>query len=139
MALKLLMLLMTLRNIFSYAQEYSQVVWADSASDTPLSEPWATKYGAQIDQPFSGPLSFSHLPYTRCLDEAGRALDLAILGLPFDTAVSYRSGARFGPHAIRAGSRRQRATRGWTLGWGVNPYVLGLDIIDCGTQHINKL
>jgi agmatinase len=35
---------------------------------TPLSgehqpETWLTKYGKQIDLPFSGPLSFSHLPY----------------------------------------------------------------------------
>jgi agmatinase len=99
----------------------------------PTSEPWLAKYGAQIDQPFSGPLSFAHLPYARCLEQPGRALDVALLGLPFDTAVTYRPGARFGPHAIRAGARRQRAIRGWTLGWGLNPYAVGTDVIDCGT------
>jgi hypothetical protein len=52
-------------------------------------EPWLDKYGGQIDQPFSGPLSFAHLPYARCIEEAGRSFDIAILGLPFDTAVSY--------------------------------------------------
>jgi agmatinase len=27
------------------------------------------------------------------------------LGFPFDTATSYRTGTRFGPNAIRQGSR----------------------------------
>jgi agmatinase len=98
-------------------------------------EPWASKYGDAYDQPYSGLLSFSHLPYKRCLDSEyiGTALfDIAVLGLPFDTAVSYRPGARFGPHAIRSGSRRQRSIRGYTLAWGLNPYMEGSDIIDCG-------
>jgi agmatinase len=107
-----------------------------------VDEPWAQKYGpTQDDQPFSGPLSFSHLPYVRCLDSsyAGAALfDIALLGLPFDTAVSYRPGARFGPHAIRAGSRRQRSIRGYTLQWGLNPYAEGSDIVDCG-EHVSIL
>ncbi|RKJ09328.1 agmatinase, partial [Butyricicoccus sp. 1XD8-22] len=29
---------------------------------------------------------------------------VAILGMPFDTAASYRAGARFGPQAIRQAS-----------------------------------
>jgi agmatinase len=31
-------------------------------------------------------------------------VDVAVVGVPFDTATSYRSGARFGPEAIRAAS-----------------------------------
>jgi agmatinase len=31
--------------------------------------------------------------------------DILILGFPFDTATSYRTGTRFGPNAIRQGSR----------------------------------
>jgi agmatinase len=31
-------------------------------------------------------------------------VDAAVIGVPFDTATSFRSGARFGPEAIRAGS-----------------------------------
>jgi agmatinase len=106
----------------------------DEATSPPSAEHWLHKYGPQIDQPFSGPLSFSHLPYSRCLEDAGRPLDIAVLGLPFDTAVTYRPGARFGPYAIRSGSRRQRPIRGWTLAWGTNPYELGSDVIDCGTR-----
>lgn len=53
---------------------------------------WLDKYGPQIDQSFSGPLSFSHLPYTRCLENEETKFDIAILGMPFDTAVTYRPG-----------------------------------------------
>lgn len=97
-----------------------------------IQELWQEKYGPQIDQPFSGPLAFSHLNYSRCLDDVLSRFDIAILGLPFDTAVSYRPGARFGPYAIRSGSRRQRGARGYTLSWGVNPYDSGLKVVDCG-------
>jgi agmatinase len=33
---------------------------------------------------------------------------VAVLGIPFDSGVSYRSGARFGPSGIRAGSKLLR-------------------------------
>ncbi|KXN88890.1 Putative agmatinase 1 [Leucoagaricus sp. SymC.cos] len=57
--------------------------------------------------------------------------------MPFDTAVTYRPGARFGPYAIRSGSRRQRETRGYTMAWGVNPYDQGFKIVDCGDVPLN--
>ncbi|KAJ6541802.1 Arginase/deacetylase [Mycena capillaripes] len=98
---------------------------------------WLEKYGKQIDQPFSGPLAFSHLPYTRCLENEEEQFDIAILGMPFDTGVSYRPGARFGPYAIRSGSRRQREARGYTMSWGNNPYDSGLKIVDCGDIPVN--
>jgi agmatinase len=53
---------------------------------------------------FAGPDTFARLPR---LDEVGRAA-VAILGVPFDSGVSYRPGARFGPSAIRAGSKLLR-------------------------------
>lgn len=53
---------------------------------------WRSKYGLQLDQPFSGPLSFAHLPYSRCLEEEEASFDIAILGLPFDTGVTFRPG-----------------------------------------------
>lgn len=58
-----------------------------------IKEPtWLEKYGPQIDQPFSGPLSFSHLPYYRCLEKEDVLFDIAIIGMPLDTTVSYRTG-----------------------------------------------
>ncbi|KIM47554.1 hypothetical protein M413DRAFT_15739 [Hebeloma cylindrosporum] len=95
------------------------------------------RYGTQFDQSFSGPLSFSHLPYFRCLENEAADFDIAVLGLPFDTAVTYRPGARFGPFAIRSGSRRQREGRGYTLSWANNPFELGHKIIDCGDVPIS--
>ncbi|KAF9055959.1 hypothetical protein BJ165DRAFT_1336801 [Panaeolus papilionaceus] len=98
---------------------------------------WSEKYGLQFDTPFSGALSFSRLPYKKCLEETGAAdaFDIAILGLPFDTGTSYRPGARFGPYAIRSGSRRQ--WRGFTIPWGMNPYEQGFKVIDCGDVPVS--
>jgi len=98
---------------------------------------WRSKYGSQHDQPFSGPLSFAHLPYARCLENEAASFDIAILGMPFDTGVTYRPGARFGPYAIRSGSRRQRDTRGYTVAWGNSPYTQGVKILDCGDVPVS--
>ncbi len=53
---------------------------------------------------FTGPATFARLPR---LDEVERA-DVAVLGVPFDSGVSYRPGARFGPAHIRASSKLLR-------------------------------
>ncbi|MFP5070573.1 agmatinase [Pseudonocardia nantongensis] len=53
---------------------------------------------------FAGPATFARLPR---LDEVDRA-DVAVLGLPFDSGVSYRPGARFGPAHVRASSKLLR-------------------------------
>ena len=49
---------------------------------------------------FSGPRTFMRLPNVR--DLAG--VDVAIVGIPTDGAVVYRTGARFGPEGIRSAS-----------------------------------
>jgi len=53
---------------------------------------------------FAGPDTFARLPR---LDQVDRA-SVAVLGVPFDSGVSYRPGARFGPQGIRAGSKLLR-------------------------------
>src|SRR5437016_8932627 len=53
---------------------------------------------------FTGIGSFMRLPQVS--DMAG--VDAAIIGIPFDTGVSYRVGGRFGPAAIREASRLLR-------------------------------
>ncbi|KAF7968930.1 hypothetical protein HWV62_28816 [Athelia sp. TMB] len=125
----------------SFAHNANQVIM-DAMDIPPPSiiapeETWLSKYGKPKDMPFSGPLSFSHLPYAVCLEDESARFDIAILGFPFDTAVSYRAGARFGPFAIRAGSRRQRDIRGYTLSWGINPFDSGATVIDCGDIPIS--
>jgi hypothetical protein len=54
---------------------------------------------------FSGITTFAHLPTVQCLTETGPVDDILIVGFPFDTATSYRTGTRFGPNAVRQGSR----------------------------------
>ena len=44
--------------------------------------------------------TFARCPHVRETEE----VDVAVVGIPFDTATSYRAGARFGPEAIRAAS-----------------------------------
>jgi len=54
---------------------------------------------------YAGPETFARLPR---LDQVGQA-SAGVLGVPFDSGVSYRPGARFGPSGVRAGSRLLRA------------------------------
>ncbi len=53
-------------------------------------------FGANL-QPFMGIPSFMRLPVTRELAN----VDVAIMGVPYDSATSYRGGTRFGPRKIR--------------------------------------
>ena len=58
---------------------------------------------------FVGITTFMRLPHTRQLD----GVDVAVLGIPFDTGSPFRVGCRFGPGAIRAMSLMLRP---------INPY-----------------
>jgi agmatinase len=49
---------------------------------------------------FSGPRTFMRLPHVRDLS----GVDVAVVGVPTDGAVAFRSGARFGPEGIRSAS-----------------------------------
>ncbi len=53
---------------------------------------------------FAGTPTFARLPR---LDQVSHA-DIAVVGVPFDSGVSYRPGARFGPAHIRAASKLLR-------------------------------
>lgn len=83
-----------------------------------------------------GLTSFGHLPYVPCFaaktDEETAKYDIAVLGAPFDTATSYRPGARFGPHGIRDGSRRIRGPHSWNIYSGRNSFEEWAKIVDCG-------
>jgi agmatinase len=58
-----------------------------------------------LDVPrFTGVRTFMRLPHTQDLADA----DVAVVGVPTDSAVFYRSGARFGPEAIRSASNLLR-------------------------------
>lgn len=53
---------------------------------------------------FSGVRTFMRLPNVQDLESA----DAAIVGAPFDTATTFRAGARFGPEGIRSASHMLR-------------------------------
>jgi agmatinase len=53
---------------------------------------------------YGGAYTFARCPATRDLSKA----DVAIVGIPMDMATLYRSGARFGPRAIRDASGQLR-------------------------------
>jgi agmatinase len=69
----------------------------------PLGEPDAPRYrpaDSSASPRFSGPRTFMRLPSIEDLTD----VDVAVIGVPTDDAVSFRSGARFGPEAIRSAS-----------------------------------
>ena len=69
---------------------------------------------------FAGPGTFARLPRR---DQVSRC-DVAIVGVPFDSGVTYRPGARFGPMAVRQGSRLLR------------PYHPELDVQPFAAQQV---
>ncbi|KAI1430846.1 agmatinase [Xylaria sp. CBS 124048] len=99
--------------------------WSQEELDH-LEARWGTDWG------FSGISTFAHLKHVKCLTTPNEIFDIAIIGAPFDTAVSYRPGARFGPRAIRAASARQTTFRGFNPRAGINPYQNWARIFDCG-------
>jgi agmatinase len=68
-------------------------------SDSPVGPP-----DASLNPRYAGFATFARLPR---LEDVPRA-DIAVLGVPFDSGVSYRPGARFGPSQIREASRLLR-------------------------------
>lgn len=78
---------------------------------------------------FAGPATFARLPRR---DQVS-ACDIAVVGVPFDSGVSYRPGARFGPAAIREGSRLLRP---YHPGLDVSPFAVQ-QVADCGDIACN--
>jgi agmatinase len=69
---------------------------------------------------FTGPSTFARLPFVRTIVD----VDVAIVGVPFDTGVTYRVGGRFGPNAVRAASVMLRP-------YNANLDVRPFDVLSC--------
>jgi agmatinase len=54
---------------------------------------------------FAGICTFCRYPAIQLVPTASRPLDWALYGVPYDTGVTYRPGARFGPRAVREASQ----------------------------------
>ena len=81
--------------------------------------------GYSFENAFGGATSFLRRTYTKDLT----GVDLAVTGVPFDQAVTHRSGTRFGPRAIREASSLQPYDP--PFGWPTNP-LEELNIVDYG-------
>jgi agmatinase len=78
---------------------------------------------------YAGEATFARLPR---IDEVSQA-DVAVFGVPFDTGVSYRPGARFGPAHIRESSRLLRP---WNPALQVAPFA-SQQVADAGDLAVN--
>src|ERR1700709_818341 len=84
-----------------------------------MTSPVGPLNGQEIPR-YAGFSTFARLPRRQDVPAA----DVAVVGVPFDAGVSYRPGARFGPAAVREGSRLLR------------PYHPGLDIEPFAAQQV---
>lgn len=105
----------------------------DIGTNSTLNDMWGEEW------PFSGIQTFAHLPHQKCLLDMGTKFDIGVIGMPFDTAVSYRPGARFGPQGIRKASQRQNSMRGFNFRAGINPYNNWASVIDCGDVPVTPM
>jgi len=78
---------------------------------------------------FAGPATFARLPR---IDEVSD-VDVAVVGVPFDSGVSYRPGARFGPAHVRASSRLLRP---YNPAADVEPFA-AQQVVDAGDLAVN--
>jgi agmatinase len=60
---------------------------------------------ARVTPRFAGIATFCRFPRVEDVPAASRPLDWAVYGVPFDSGVTFRPGARFGPRAIREASQ----------------------------------
>src|SRR3954447_5311362 len=85
------------------------------------------RYGppdASLAPRYTGVRTFARLPHVTDVEGAGAA----VVGVPFDTATSFRPGARFGPEAIRAASLLLRP---WHPALGVDVFA-AQSLVDWG-------
>lgn len=79
---------------------------------------------------FSGATSFCRRAYARTLE----GVDVAVMGVPFDTSVTNRPGTRFGPRAIRSAS----TNLGWARAWpsSIDPFEV-MAVADWGDIRLD--
>jgi agmatinase len=78
---------------------------------------------------YAGLSTFARLPRLEDVDD----FDVAVVGAPFDSGVSYRPGARFGPSAVRQASRLLRP---YNPAQDVSPFA-GTQVVDAGDLPLN--
>ena len=99
------------------------------SDENPRSGPLRGPVDATRVPRFAGPATFARLPR---IDEVSD-VDVAVVGVPFDSGVSYRPGARFGPAHVRASSRLLRP---YNPVADVEPFATQ-QVVDAGDLAVN--
>jgi agmatinase len=86
--------------------------------------------GMYHEMTYGGALSFLRRKYSRDLD----GVDVAVSGVPYDNAVTYRSGCRLGPRAIRQASVQLAELDAFPFGFNLFDH---LSIVDYGDCHLD--
>jgi len=103
---------------------------------TPGGDPY-TDYDDFSLPAYVGLATFQKLPWvTDAAALAAERPDVAIVGAPFDDAVSHRPGARSGPRAIRQASYHAGAINSLQL--GIEPYDW-LNVVDAGDAPVTPM
>lgn len=84
-------------------------------------------YGRWPEMTYGGALSFLRRKYSRDLT----GVDVAVSGVPYDNAVTYRSGSRLGPRAIRAASVQLAELKAFPFGFDPFETLAVVDYGDC--------
>ncbi len=84
-------------------------------------------YGTTPEPTYAGITSFMRRKYTRDLT----GVDVAVTGVPLDTATTNRPGARFGPRAIRAASSIMAWERPYGMAFDPFDRLAVADVGDC--------
>ena len=84
-------------------------------------------YGTSPEPTYGGATSFLRRKYTRDLTGA----DVAVMGVPFDTATTNRPGTRLGPRAIRNASTMMAWERPYGMPFDPLDKLAVIDVGDC--------
>ena len=87
----------------------------------------ASLYGTTPEPTYGGVTSFMRRKYVTELDD----VDVAVLGVPFDTATTNRPGARFGPRAIRNASSIMALEKPYGMAFDPFDKLAVADVGDC--------
>ncbi|RDW82355.1 hypothetical protein BP6252_03467 [Coleophoma cylindrospora] len=123
-----------------------EITFAPKQAQYRMSPPSTDDDSLPISVPdqFFGLQTFANLPYVNSLGASLTSTDvekydIAVLGAPFDTSVTGRPGARFGPAGIRRGSQRIQPGFAWNIYSGENTFASWAKIVDCGDVPMTVL
>ncbi len=86
-----------------------------------------SKLGRSEEMTYGGALSFLRRQYTRQIEGA----DVVVSGIPFDSATSFRPGARLGPQGVRAASVQLAELTAFPFGFDPFDTLAVVDYGDC--------